>query len=192
MATESSSTKHTDVCSYFELGQCLLFFLFIHHACLCPHPFYRESARHAHSDGGDLALDHSLQSTVAAALGPVHLFSLEDKLCFHPSAIKMPPLYSIMITWKLCGSVVDWCLSLDLVLWAPMSSITVTCTVWTTSLQNFLPAEKQQALGIFQSHADEYVSFICKLCETPSPLQCNVSPSHKCFGFLLTKSIILG
>lgn len=63
--------------------------------------------KHAHSDGGELTLDPSIQSTIAASLGFVHLFSLEDKLCFHPSAIRMPPPYSnhghLKVTWIRCG-----------------------------------------------------------------------------------------
>lgn len=45
--------------------------------------------------------------------------------------------------------------------------------------EDFLPAEKQQALQISQSYASEHMSSICKFCETCLlPVQC--VPPHKC------------
>ena len=147
---------HTDICSHFGLGQCLLslslslFFkiLFFHLPHLYPCPILRENAMYSYRrcvNSRPFSLAHSSSS---ASIDVLCKISWAVSFCF-----SMPPLYSncglLVGVWDPLGTDAH---SWDLLLSASVYRIVVMPTV-CTSLQKFFPAEKQWALGLLQSHA---------------------------------------
>lgn len=149
MATEFSLKIHADICSHFELGQCLLCLFCFSSTSLnqpCPHPIYRENAIHTYRDRGHPS-SWPLLSVHSSSNTGVCLFILSKTTCafsFFPSAIIILPLYSLHSHLKDVQNLLwtEAC-PLDLALQPSMSSVTVTCTVWPSSVENFLPADKQ-------------------------------------------------
>lgn len=155
---------HTDICSHFELGQCLPSFLL---SSLLPPPLpgprpltpaqFKEKALFTlNRDAGDARVwDPSAQPTADTRVHVLCQIGWAVSLC-----LSVPPLHSS------CGHLVGmWnpletdAHALELVLEAPVPSIGVTPTVCT-------PAKKQWARG-GGGHASACASFIHKLCHNP-------------------------
>lgn len=155
----------TDICSHFELGQCLLFSSLLPPASPVPLPSLKRKC--------SSLLQRDRRCVNLRPFDPVHGSgnARVDMLCKISWAVSfclsMPPLYSnrghLAGVWDPLGTGAH---SWDLVLLAAVSSIVVLPIV-CTSLRNFFLNEKQWALGIFQSHASARVSLICKLCQNP-------------------------
>lgn len=160
---------HTEICSPFELGQCLLALFFFFFNSLLPPPspvacpILRANAVHSYRSCVNSRPFNRAHSSSSARVDVLCKISCAVSFC-----LSMPPLYSdhglLVGMWDPVGTDAH---SWNLLLSAPVCGIVVMPTV-CTSLQKFFPAEKQWALGLsIPKSCFGIVSLTCRLCQNP-------------------------